>query len=207
MECVAEVPAIHRRKEPIRSNLAEHFLRARHGDQQAESALVNHLYPRVTRFVRAQTRNTELVEGVVQDTFLVFLKKIRAGAPADPAKIESYAFGIARFTLIARCRLLARLSETEISEEISCDNEGDSPLDIVLAEEVYAWVEKAIDRLSKERDRQLMRHYIAEELGTSDLCDLIKVSRDHLYRVLWRAKKRLGEILKESARTHELLES
>ncbi|MEM7705653.1 MAG: sigma-70 family RNA polymerase sigma factor [Pseudomonadota bacterium] len=167
--------------------------------------MLDQLYPRVKRLVNSQTRTTDIVDGVVQDTFLILLKKLRKGEPEDPAKIESYTLGIAKFTLIARCRLMSRLSETEMSETLF--ESGDStPLNFVMTEEMYMWIEQSIDRLSKERDRELMRIYLAEELGTNDLCELIKVSRDHLYRVLYRAKKRLGDILAEGAGM-ELLKS
>lgn len=146
--------------------------------------------------LRCLIRNREITEDLHQETFRIVLQRLRGEGLSDAQKLGAYLRRIARNLALAEIRRAARqhLSGDEQALARVVDPAGD-PLTSMLRQEQTRRLGRALDRLSRGRDRELLlRFYLAEEDRESIRRDL-GVTTLHFNRLLFRARRRLGRIL------------
>ena len=171
------------------------------GDASAEEDLVERY--RKGLFFLLLRLAPEQADDLLQETFRIALERLRRQQLDEPAGLAGFLRGIARNLVIAErskaARARSRRTETEAEDEEPARANQPTPeqLSAALLDEKAETVRQLIRKLPTERDRQLLlRFYILEE-DKEHIRDDFGLDRLHFNRVLFRARQRYKELLKE----------
>lgn len=165
------------------------------GDTQAEAEMVQ-LYARGIKLVLLKrTGNPHLVNDLVQETFVVTLKKLRAGDLRKPESLSAFIRQTAVNISIDHFRKERRYihQDGEINPLFAThiDNKG-KELDSRKTREL---LETVLDQLAVPRDRELLRRFYLHDEDKKKICVDLALSASHFDRVLYRAKQRMRELI------------
>jgi RNA polymerase sigma-70 factor (ECF subfamily) len=169
------------------------------GDRSAEARLWQR-YARGLRIVVARhARDDTLAQDIVQDAFRIAIGHLRAGRLENPDAIVAYLRGIALNVLGDLKRGAQR--ETALDADAVAELPADAlanPYESVSREERQGIVRRLIGELPTERDRELLWRYFVLDEDKPALCVALGLSPAHFDRVLYRAKARFRELVKEA---------
>jgi RNA polymerase sigma-70 factor (ECF subfamily) len=175
--------------------------RVAEGDNQAEAEMVKR-YSRGLRFLlRRKTRNPELAQDLLQETWAIALVKIRDGGLNDPGRLAGYLCGIANNLAQSERRRVNR-QRTSINTEIVnlIPDESSSPFRNVSRAEVCKHVHGVLGELNKERDREILKRFYVQDEDKASICSYLGVDSTHFNRVLFRARQRLKSAIEVADR-------
>lgn len=171
------------------------------GDRGAEAAMIQR-YSRGLRFLlRRKTRDPELAEDFLQETWAIALVKIRGDGLDNPGRLAGYLCGIANNLALGELRRVNR-QRTSINSEIVdlIPDESSNPFRHVSRAEVCKLVHGLLDDLRKERDREILKRFYVWEEDKQSICNGLGVDSVHFNRVLYRARQRLKSSIEASER-------
>lgn len=178
--------------------------RAKNGEPAAEVEMVER-YSRGLRYLlRRKTRNTQLAEDLLQETWAIALVKIREKGLDDPGRLAGYLAGIASNLAIGEQRRVNR-QRTAVNSEIVAliPDESESPFRQAARAEVCKQVQEILGDLKKERDREILQRFYVREEDKASICRRLGVDSVHFNRVLYRARQRMkSAILASDRRSH-----
>lgn len=177
--------------ENAKNQTSEDLLaRLRSGDESAVALLVDRFQGAMTLFATKRT-DKNAAPDLVQEAFAIAVNKIKAGEPRDPAHLPSFL----RFTLVSvitsniRIKKRREVNEKDVSAQ-------DKTSDFATLDD---WNESAVQSVVSEvtsgRDNTILRAYYLEETPKSKICADLKITAAHLDRVLYRAKRKLRQLL------------
>ena len=165
------------------------------GDEYAESELVERYNRSIKLILLKRTGSIQLASDLCQDTFVITLKKLRAGDLKNPGSLSAFIRQTAVNISIDHFRKEKRYIHQDdgtISLHHSHRDHKAREIDNQTTRKV---LENALDRLAMPRDREILRRfYLADE-------DKVQISRDlhlsstHFDRVLYRARKRMQVLI------------
>ncbi|MBT8047537.1 MAG: sigma-70 family RNA polymerase sigma factor [Xanthomonadales bacterium] len=175
--------------------------RVKNGEPAAEAAMVER-YSRGLRFLlRRKTRDTHLSEDLLQETWAIALVKIRADGLDNPGRLAGYLSGIANNLALGEARRAGRQRTTVNSDIVDLIPDSSSnPFRTVSRAEVCIEVRKLLDKLKKERDREILKRFYVWEEDKESICRRLGVDGVHFNRVLFRARQRLKSAIEASDR-------
>ncbi len=170
--------------------------RIREGDPRAETELVDLYSKGLSYLLRKITGDATLSEDLLQETFRVALRRIRAGELREPEKLGGF--------LRQTAKNLARAEHRRGGRWESMDDglEGREPvapeesqLTRVIRNEEVGLVRQVLREIRSRRDRQLLyRFYIAEE-EKEEICRDLGLSSLNFNLVLFRARERFRKLV------------
>jgi RNA polymerase sigma-70 factor (ECF subfamily) len=159
-------------------------------------------YSRGLRYLlRRKTRDVELAEDFLQETWAIALVKIRGDGLDNPGRLAGYLCGIANNLALGELRRVNR-QRTSINSEIVdlIPDESSNPFRHVSRAEVCKLVHGLLDDLRKERDREILKRFYVWEEDKQSICNGLGVDSVHFNRVLYRARQRLKSSIEASER-------
>lgn len=171
------------------------------GDLAAESEMVER-YSRGLRFLlRRKTRDPNLAEDFLQETWAIALVKIRAGGLDNPGRLAGYLCGIANNLALNESRRVNR-QQTSVNSDIVAliPDDSSNPFRTVSRAEVCNEVRNLLDQLKKRRDREILKQFYVWEEDKESICSRLGVDSVHFNRVLYRARQRLKSAIEASDR-------
>lgn len=171
------------------------------GDLAAESEMVER-YSRGLRFLlRRKTRDPNLAEDFLQETWAIALVKIRAGGLDNPGRLAGYLCGIANNLALNESRRVNR-QQTSVNSDIVAliPDDSSNPFRTVSRAEVCNEVRNLLDQLKKKRDREILKQFYVWEEDKESICSRLGVDSVHFNRVLYRARQRLKSAIEASDR-------
>ncbi len=187
------------RKKSERDTAAALVAHARAGDAQAEADIIRR-YQRGLRFLlRRRTGDAELADDLLQETWIVALRKIRAGEVAEPERLAGFLCGIARNLALGDARKTIRRQTMANSDYV--DRVADSEPGIfeqVSRAEACTHVRRMIGELKMKRDREILRRFYVDDEDKETICHDLQIDSTHFNRVLYRAKARFREAILRS---------
>jgi RNA polymerase sigma-70 factor (ECF subfamily) len=176
--------------------------RVQEGDSGAETEMVER-YSRGLRFLlRRRTRDPELAEDLLQETWAVALERLRGDSIDDPARLAGFLSGVARHLALNELRKAGRQKTTANSTIVELiPDEDNNPIRQASRAEVCKHVQRLIGELGQQRDREILNSFYVLEQDKENICRKLGVDGTHFNRVLFRARQRLRDVvLKEGAR-------
>lgn len=173
------------------------------GDPQAETEMVER-YSRGLRYLlRRKTRDPELAEDLLQETWAVALQRLRGPSIDNPGRLAGFLCGVARHLALNEVRKAARQKTSPGSDILDLiPDDQPSPVRNASRAEICRHVRKLLGDLSQERDRQILNLFYVREQDKETICRKLDVDGSHFNRVLFRARQRLRDVvLKEGARS------
>jgi RNA polymerase sigma factor (sigma-70 family) len=161
------------------------------GDRSAECELVERYGHSVMLILLNRTGTVHLSRDLCQDTFVVALRRLRAGELEKPKSLPAFIRQIA-----------VNISIEYFRREKRYVHRGDGKIALLAAhredkarridqQSARLELHHLLDRLSVSRDREILsRFYLADE-DKEQICRDLNLSSAHFDRVLYRARKRL----------------
>ncbi len=175
------------------------------GDRSAESELVEKYTAGVRLILLQRTGNPHLCRDLCQDTFVVALRRLRAGALRNPEALSAFVRRIAINVSIDHYRkekrYIAQDAEIILQHLSQWDEEGRNLDDRA----VRMALEDALGQLAIPRDREILRRFYLADEEKERICAELNLTSTHFDRVLYRARSRIRELINEHPRMKELL--
>jgi len=188
----------HNEENQVASQLVN---RVQNGDQAAETEMVER-YSRGLRFLlRRKTRDAQLAEDFLQETWAIALIKLRKKGLNNPGRLAGYLCGIANNLALGERRRVNR-QRTSVNSEIIAliPDDSSNPFRHVSRAELCNQVQSLLDNLKKERDREILRRFYVKEEGKDSICKRLDIDGLHFNRVLYRARQRLKSAIEATDR-------
>jgi RNA polymerase sigma-70 factor (ECF subfamily) len=188
----------HNQERQVASQLVT---RVRDGDRAAETEMVER-YSRGLRYLlRRKTRDTNLTEDFLQETWAIALVKIRDNGLDNPGRLAGYLCGIANNLALSEKRRVNR-QRTAVNSEIVAliPDESSNPYRHASRAEVCNQVRDLLNDLNTERDREILKRFYVREEDKESICKRLDVDGVHFNRVLYRARQRLKSIIEAADR-------
>lgn len=166
------------------------------GNTESESKLVR-LFLKGLRFILLRKCNDiNLVEDLIQETFIIVLDKARKGLIQEPKALAKFVRQVGVNLLIAHFRKEKRHS-TDTSSDIAIQYEDQSPglYKCLAASQMLDIVCQVMNEMKVDRDKELLTQYFIYEKEKTEVCSQLALSPEHFDRVLYRAKNRLKQLL------------
>jgi RNA polymerase sigma-70 factor (ECF subfamily) len=175
------------------------------GDPIAESELVEQYSTGIRLMLLKRTGNHQLSNDICQEALIVTLKKLRGGGLHKPESLPAFVRKTAVYLSINHFRKEKRyihLGNGIISLQAPHYDKKAKTIDNQLA---GAILEELLDQLSVERDREILRRFYLHDEDKATICRDLDLSSTHFDRVLYRAKQRMRELIKQRGELKSLL--
>ncbi|MEM1081148.1 MAG: sigma-70 family RNA polymerase sigma factor [Pseudomonadota bacterium] len=172
--------------------------RIANGDQQAETELVRFFGPKIEYILRRRLRDPALAADLRQDTLIIVIQRLRGNGIDDADKLAAFIYKTAEYLANNHGRKRQRRNTHADSDQID-QTASQSPLlaDVIERDELAQLVRILMDELSQPRDREILQRFYLSDEDKVDLCNEFEVTPAHFDRVLYRARKRFGELLEQ----------
>jgi len=168
------------------------------GDATAEHELVGWYGPRLAFMLRRRTGDPALAEDLRQETLIVVLTRLREEPLDDPGKLSAFlhqtALNLLRGEFRKRDR---RQTHTDLEQVVRTSNCEALIEDRIDHAALSRAVRQLLSQLRQPRDRQILRRFYLTEEPKESIRRSLGVSSAHFDRVLYRARQRFADLLRE----------
>lgn len=160
-----------------------------------EEELSRRFVHRLVAFGRRRTRSEQDAWDLAQETLLLSLEKLRAGAVREPEKIGSFILGVARTLLLSSRR-------RELRSESIEEKPGLLPAVSASLRDPLA-IDRMVSCLEnlKERDRAVVLLSFYGQETSAEVADSLGLSRSNVRVIRHRSVSRLRDCLREDERS------
>lgn len=175
------------------------------GDATAEAELVERYATGVRLMLLKRTGSRQLSLDLCQDTFIIALQKLRTGKIRKPESLAAFLRQTAINLVIEHYRREKRyISENDGIISIRTAHR-DKKANQIDHQHARTLLTGAIEQLAVTRDRDLLRRYYLLDEDKPRICSALDLSAAHFDRVLYRAKKRMCEMIEQQPGLKSLL--
>jgi RNA polymerase sigma factor (sigma-70 family) len=174
-------------------------IRIANGDRSAEIEFARNYTYGITVLARRHCRSSEqAVADLVQDVIECVLQKLRAGAVRHTASLPAYVQSCIARAASGEFRRRNRRGEDQIvplDEELRDSSDPSDEFEIAQRAGI---VRTLLAELDTARDRAILRRFYIDEEGKDSICLSLGIGPEHFHRVLFRARRRLRELLTDA---------
>jgi len=179
--------------------------RIQSGDQHAELVLVERFARPVRLILLKRTSDPQLASDLAQDTFVIVINALRQGklhsAKALPAFIRQTAINLSIEHFRKEKRYVRQDDEIIQLQAPHVDHKAEQ----VDRQHARTLLEAALEQLAQPRDREILHRFYLLDEEKPQICDALELSTAHFDRVLYRAKQRMRELLRDNLELKSLL--
>ncbi len=184
--------------------------RIQQGQMDAETELVERYQDRL-RYVllRKIPRFSSDIDDVIQTTMAAVIVRLRTEGIDHPERLGGFIYGVARNTYLGLLRERARLEEDP--DDVMKDNredDGPDPMQLTASQELTQIVRRLLSELGEaqgsSRDREVLTRLFIHQQDRDEICEALGIPKDHLRRVVHRAKQRLKTLILEADKNKRL---
>ncbi len=157
---------------------------------------------------RAAGGDFELARDVCQEALVIVIRRLRSTGLENPAMLAAFAAQTAR-NLVTAARRKTYRQRTDPDGETIGDIADPRPAaqEQLAAGGIAVIVNRILAELPGERDRTILIRFYLKEDDKSDICRDLNLSELGFNQVIFRARKRLRQLLAESGfEKHDLLD-
>lgn len=169
------------------------ILECQKGEKKAFNELITNYYPYVSKFLIKLTKNEELSQDLVQETFLKLIINIDKFDVKGKATFSTYLMKIAR-----NCYLDYLKKNKKISSEIDIEGISDSSFieNQITDENELNTILEEIDKLPFEQAQAIKMKYL-EEYSLKEIADKMGTEAKTIKSRIHEGKKKLAKKLKK----------
>ena len=153
--------------------------------------------------LRGRVRSAQLVEDMKQETFLRVLKHLRAhGGIEQPERLGAFVNTVCNNVMLEFFRSESR--HPQLTDSVPDPPDDTVDLESALVnDERKRLVRSVLGKLS-DKDRTILRMVFLEDMDKDDVCAAMDVNRDYLRVLLFRARKRLKDLVLKRDSTKQM---
>jgi len=171
--------------------------RIKAGDGYAETELVERYARSIKLILLKRTGSLQLANDLCQDTFVTTLRKLRAGELKKPCSLSAFIRQTAVNISIDHFRKEKRYIHQDDGIISLLHSHRDHKARGIDNETTRVALEDALDHLAVSRDREILRRFYLADEDKVEICRDLELSSIHFDRVLYRAKKRMRELINQ----------
>lgn len=175
------------------------------GDSIAETELVERYSTGIKLMLLKRTGSQQLSNDICQDALIVTLNKLRSGGLNKPESLPAFIRKTAVYLSIEHYRKEKRYISLEDGMISLHAPHKDYKAENLDHQKAGALLEDLLDQLSVVRDREILRRFYLRDEDKVDICRELNLTSTHFDRVLYRAKQRMRELIKERSELKSLL--
>jgi len=180
-------------------------VRIREGDAVAESELIERYSTGIKLILLKRTGSHQLSKDLCQDTFVIALKKLRAGKVRKPESLVAFLRQTAVNLSIEHFRREKRFIHGQ-DEIISLRTAHiDNKAERIDHQHARTILEGVIRQLARTRDRDILQRFYLLDQAKPQICSALDLSAAHFDRVLYRARQRMRELIDQQPDLKTLL--
>ncbi len=179
--------------------------RIRAGDAIAESELFERFATGIQLILLKRTGNRQLSSDLCQDTFVIALQKLRAGQLHKPESLVAFLRQTAVNLSIEHFRKERRYIHQEDGIISLQTAPRDRKAERIDHRRARSLLKEVIEKLAQHRDRAILHRFYLLEQDKAQICAALELSAAHFDRVLYRAKKRMCEMIEKQPELKSLL--
>jgi RNA polymerase sigma-70 factor, ECF subfamily len=154
-------------------------------------------YPGLRALILRRVRDPEVAADILQDAAVTTLEKLRSGEIAQPENVGGYLYRVALNHLRNHRRKdRSSQSSAEGLEDLK-DPDEDSDWKSVGRSQWAAAARHLLEEMPAARDRDLLVRFYLNEEAKERICRDLQLSQEHFNRVIFRARNRFRELLKQ----------
>lgn len=174
-------------------------------DAVAESELVDRYQRGLRLILLKRTGNPQLAQDLCQDTFVIALKKLRAGELRKPEALAGFLRQIAVNLSIEHFRKEKRYVHQDDGIIELQTPHIERKAERIDRAQVRTMLDEALDELAQPRDREILKRFYLLDEDKSSICSALELSAAHFDRVLYRAKQRMRSLIQQRPELKNLL--
>jgi len=175
------------------------------GDGIAETELVERYASGIRLILLKRTGSVQLANDLCQDTFVVTLRKLRAGELRKPQSLSAFIRQTAVNICIDHYRKEKRYIHQDDGTISLHHSHRDNKARGIDNQTTRVVLETALDQLAMSRDREILRRFYLADHDKVSICTDLGLSSTHFDRVLYRAKQRMRELINQQQGLKTLL--
>jgi RNA polymerase sigma-70 factor (ECF subfamily) len=152
-------------------------------------------YPGLRALILRRVRDPEVAADILQDAAVTTLEKLRSGEIAHPENMGGYLYRVA----LNHLRNHRRKDRTGVSSADALNElrgaEDDPEWERVGRPQWAEAARRMLEEMPAERDRELLVRFYLNDEEKEQICQELKLSREHFNRVIFRARNRFRELL------------
>lgn len=165
---------------------SDYVQRLAHSDEETERDFSVYFGDLLAIKLRSRLRSADLIEDVIQETFVRVLKTLRQDGIENAGALGAFVNSVCNNVLFELYRQQSRLAEGADEDRASGQAAVDREL---LSAEERNEVRQVLAEMP-EKDRIILRWLYFEEREKEDICRTLGVDREYLRVLLHRAKSR-----------------
>ena len=168
------------------------------GDKQACNEFAQINYSWLLFVVRRKFAQSNNHEDIVQDTFMLVIKKLQQGSVNNPNAISAYLRSTViniGFEYLRKDKKFTSATDQEYLEVIE-DCKQDILSDLIWQDKIQ-FVKQVMDELTVQRDKDILIKFYFNDENKVSICSKLVLSSEHFDRVLYRAKQRLKQLIEK----------
>lgn len=175
------------------------------GDAAAESELFERFATGIQLILLKRTGNRQISSDLCQDTFIIALQKLRAGQLRNPESLVAFLRQIAVNLSIEHFRKERRYIHQEDGIISLQPAPRDRKAERIDHRRARKMLNEVIEKLAQQRDRAILHRFYLLDEDKPQICAALELSAAHFDRVLYRAKKRMCEMIEKQPELKSLL--
>lgn len=179
--------------------------RIKTGDGIAETELVERYASGINLILLKRTGSVQVANDLCQDTFVVTLRKLRAGELRKPRSLSAFIRQTAVNICIDHYRKEKRYIHQDDGTISLHHSHRDNKARDIDNQTTRAVLETALDQLAMSRDREILRRFYLADQDKVNICSDLGLSSTHFDRVLYRAKQRMRVLINQQQGLKTLL--
>jgi len=178
------------------------------GDSTAESEFVKRYRRNLYLMLVKRTNGDEFAANeCTQEALLIALIKMRTGKIRKPEQISAFLRQTAIYVSVNYYRKRRRYVALKQENVISLRTHHNGAEDDINSKQLRLILRKVIDTLPMSRDREILNKFFLEEQEKKEVCECLNLSLDLFDKVVYRAKRRVREILHRNKSLEQFLHS
>lgn len=175
--------------------LPELVSRIESGDPEAEAEFVGRYLRCVRAILLRRTSSMQVASDLCQDTFVIALRRLRAGALENPVCLPAFVRQIAVNVSIDHFRREQRYVRQDGDSIASLAFHRDHKGRHIDSQATKSMLRRAIGQLAVPRDREILRRFYLADENKEQICADLELSAVHFDRVLYRARTRMRDLI------------
>jgi RNA polymerase sigma-70 factor (ECF subfamily) len=175
------------------------------GSAEAESELIEHYGRAIRLILLKRTGRAQLANDLCQDTFVVVLRKLRAGDLRKPSSLSAFIRQTAVNISIDHFRREKRYVRHDDRAIFQHQSHRDHKARSIDSRTMRVAIDDALEQLRIPRDREILRRFYLVDQDKIRICTDLRLSATHFDRVLYRAKQRMRRLIKRQEGLKSLL--
>lgn len=168
------------------------------GSATAETELIEKYQAGLHAMLRTRCQDPQVVDDVMQESWIVIIRKLRAGDLKDTRRLSGFVTQVVRNQLSMAFRKNNKQEETASDLDHELQDAKSDPVHLIQNKQLGNIMAKLLNEMSRPRDRELLLRFYFYGNTKAELCLRLGLSSASFDAILARARSRFKKTWKKN---------